>query len=81
METRRTYSYTWIAYGLDINGTPVYAIKTSGMGTIVGCHGTDFDWVMEIFPAPLDPLQDEPVVCLSGLGTKQRIRVELGTCE
>lgn len=80
-ESRDTYSYTWVAYGLDINGTPVYAIKTSGMGAIVGCHSTDFDWVMEIFPAPLDPFQDEPAVCLSGLGAKQRIPIESGTCE
>jgi hypothetical protein len=81
MESSDTYSYTWVAYGLDINGTPVYAIKTSGMGTIVGCHGIDFDWVMEVYPAPLDPLHDPAPVCLSGLGTKQRIPVELGTCE
>jgi hypothetical protein len=81
MESWDTYTYIWVAYGLDINGTPVYAIKTSGMGTIVDCHGTDFDWVMEVYPAPLDPLQDAAPFCLSGLGTKQRIRVELGSCD
>jgi hypothetical protein len=81
MENRNTYSYTWIAYGLDEYGMPVYAIKTSGMGTIRDCHSTDFDWVMEIFPAPLNPLLDEPPVCLSGFGTKQRIQIDLGTCD
>jgi len=81
METGNTYSYTWVAYGLDMNGTPVYAIKTSGMGTIRDCHSTDFDWVMEVFPAPLDPLHDEPPVCLAGTGTKERIPIELGICE
>jgi hypothetical protein len=81
METGRTYSYTWVAYGLDINGTPVYAIRTSGMGTIVGCNGNDFDWVMEVFPAPLDPLHDEAPICLAGTGTKERIPVELAVCE
>jgi len=81
MENWYTYSYTWIAYGLDENGMPVYAIKTSGMGTIRDCHSTDFDWVMEVFPTPLDPLLDDTPVCLAGFGTKQRIPIALGTCD
>jgi hypothetical protein len=81
METAKTYSYTWVAYGLDVNGTPLYAIKTSGMGTIRDCHSNDFDWVLEVFPAPLDPLHDEATVCLAGTGTKERIPIESGICE
>lgn len=81
MENWYTYSYTWIAYGLDEYGMPVYAIKTSGEGTIRDCHSTDFDWVMEIFPAPLDPLLDDAPFCLAGLGTKQRIPIAQGTCD
>ena len=73
MPTQRT--------GTGQNETPVYAIKMSGQGEVHGCHTTLFDWVMEIFPVPLDPLRDEPVTCLSGVGVKDRITVTLAVCE
>jgi hypothetical protein len=81
MHSAVRYTYTWIAYGLDATGLPVYAIKMSGQGEIHGCDTTLFDWVMEIFPVPLDPLRDDPVTCLSGVGVKDRISVTLAVCE
>ena len=74
------YVYTWVAYGIDATGLPVYAIKGSGHGTFDGCGTIDFDWVLEVFPWPMDPLVDEPVTCLSGVGTKRRIPVAADTC-
>lgn len=76
----QTYDYTWMAYGLDPAGLPVYAVRTAGTGEFDGCETIAFDWVLEVFPTPLDPLGDDPVACLSGVGSKVRIPVELVTC-
>jgi hypothetical protein len=74
------YDYTWVAYGLDGMGFPVYAIRGSGAGTLKECGTIEFDWVLEVFPWPMNPLVDRPVTCLSGRGTKQRIPVVRATC-
>ena len=77
----QSYDYTWVAYGLDSAGIPVYAIKGSGTGTFQGCDTIAFDWVLEVFAGPdFDPLVGDPVTCLSGFGTKDRIPVERASC-
>ena len=76
----QSYDYTWIAYGLDSSGRPVYAIKGSGTGKLDDCDMIGFDYVLEVFPWPLNPLVDRPVTCLSGTGAKQRIPVARATC-
>ena len=76
----QSYVYTWIGYGLDSAGIPIYAWKGSGTGTFQGCDAIAFDYVLEIFPFPLDPLFGEPVSCLSGFGNKSRIEVEAAAC-
>jgi hypothetical protein len=76
----RGYDYTWVAYGLDAAGLPVYSIKGSGTGRFAECGEIGFDWVLEIFPWPMNPLVDSPVTCLSGHGTKQQIPVARATC-
>ena len=75
-----TYQYTWISYGLDAAGVPVYAWKGSGTGTLPSCDMIVFDYVAEIFPMPLHPLVDDPVDCISGGGTKIRVSLDLATC-
>lgn len=75
-----TYEYTWIAYGLDSAGIPAYSIKVSGSGALQDCDAIAFDYVMEIFPAGLDPLVDDPVLCVPGVGSKHRIPVSLPSC-
>ncbi len=75
-----TYRYTWISYGIDAAGVPVFAWKGSGIGTLQGCDMIVFDYVAEIFPMPLDPLMDEPVSCISGSGTKYRVSVVTAEC-
>ena len=79
-KSHHTYEYTWIGYGLDSAGIPLYAWKGSGTGTIQECDAIGFDYVIEIFPFPLNPLFDDPVGCLSGFGSKLRIGVELAAC-
>lgn len=76
----RGYGYTWIAYGIDGAGLPVYAIRGSGTGEVQGGNTIVFDWVLEVFPWPMNPLVDPPVTCLAGTGVKQRIPVALSTC-
>ena len=77
---QQNYEYTWIGYGLDSAGIPLYAWRGSGTGTFQGCYAIAFDYVIEIFPFPLDPLFDEPVSCMSGFGNKFRIGVESASC-
>lgn len=78
--TGHSYRYTWISYGLDADGQPLYAWKGSGTGVIQGCNMIVFDYVAEIFPMPLDPLLDDPVDCIEGSGTKVRMPIELASC-
>ena len=78
--TGHSYQYTWISYGLDADGQPLYAWKGSGTGVIQGCNMIVFDYVAEIFPMPLNPLLDEPVSCISGSGTKARLPIDLASC-
>ena len=75
------YLYTWIFYGFDASGTPLYSVRGSGTGIFSGCDVIVFDYVLEVFPYPLDPLVDDPVSCLSGIGTKYRIPVVEATCD
>ncbi|HSN55775.1 MAG TPA: hypothetical protein VLT32_13950 [Candidatus Sulfomarinibacteraceae bacterium] len=74
------YRYTWIGYGVDGMGAPLYAWKGSGTGTLQGCDMIVFDYVVEIYPWPMDPLDDDPVACLAGTGSKRRVTVDLGAC-
>ena len=74
------YRYTWVGYGVDSTGAPLYAWKGSGTGTFQGCGMIVFDYVAEIFPWPLDPLDGDPVACLAGTGSKRRVEVDLGAC-
>jgi hypothetical protein len=74
------YDYTWIAYGLDASGAAVYSVRTSGSGRTEGCDAIEFDYVVEVFPSPLNPLTDHPVTCLSGHGSKVRVPVARATC-
>jgi hypothetical protein len=77
----QSYDYTWVAYGLDSAGIPVYAIKGSGTGTFQGCDTIAFDWVLDVYAGPdFDPIFGDPVTCLSGFGTKVRIPVERASC-
>jgi hypothetical protein len=79
--TATTYHYTWVVYGLDSAGIPLYSIRGSGTGTFDGCDTIVFDYVMEIFPYPFHPLVDDPVACQPGTGAKYRIPVVQATCE
>jgi hypothetical protein len=75
------YRYTWIVYGLDSANLPLYSVRGSGTGTFEDCDKIIFDYVLEIFPYPLNPLEDEPVACLQGIGSKYRVPVVHATCE
>lgn len=74
------YEFTWTCYGLDGAGNPVYAMTVSGTGWLDGCDASVFEWVGEVFPWPMNPLVDPPLVCISGTGAADRISVDLATC-
>lgn len=63
----RTFDYTFIAYGVDMFGLPVYITKNTGNSAISGrCDHLD---VMNMFIAVYDPAQDPfgedpPVQCI-----------------
>jgi hypothetical protein len=75
-----SYDYTWIAYGLDAGGLPVYSIKTSGTGVVQSCDRFEFNYNIEVFPTPLDPLEDDPVACIPGTGVKRRVPLSQASC-
>lgn len=66
---------------MDKDGAPVYALKTSGSGAFDGCDAIAFDYVLQVFPSPMNPLTGSPAVCLSGKGSKVRVPVVRSSCQ
>lgn len=46
---QREYKYTWVAYGLDADGLPVYVLRASGVGTLPRCDRFDITGWLEMF--------------------------------
>jgi len=59
---RRTFQYTMITYGLDINGQPVYIAKNSGYSEVSGdCDYQEvFDSVISLYHPSQDPFGEDP---------------------
>lgn len=67
---RRSFDYTFIAYGLDAMGQPVYITKNTGRSEISGrCDTVEiFDMVIAIYDPMADPFgEDPPNECIPDL--------------
>lgn len=80
----RDFEYTFLFYGLDVNGELVYAIRNSGTTTIQDCDSAEFEYVSEVFfiglETPSDVLNGEPDFCLAGQGRATRLPLIQAEC-
>lgn len=67
------YQYSWIAYGLDQNGMPVYTARASGEAELADCDHVNITYVLELWIAGQDINSETPAVCISGTGNETRM--------
>jgi hypothetical protein len=74
------YKYTWVAYGLDATGQPVYVARTSGFETIAGCDQTNITYTLELFSPEQNIWSDPPFFgAFTGTGVENRMPVVVVT--
>lgn len=58
---RRSFEYTMIWYGVDMNGQPVYIAKNSGWVELgQGCRSADIGGTISLYAPTQDPFGDDP---------------------
>ena len=75
----KEFTFTWIAYGLDGNGAPLYTIRASGISLLVNCDELHLTYVTEVF-SPLDISMESPIATFCGSGTETRMQLVQATC-
>lgn len=77
----QTYQYTWIAYGLAVNGSAVYVARASGIASMADCDHANLTYVLELF-LPAQDISTEPPAFGSFCGTATETRMPLvqATC-
>jgi hypothetical protein len=76
----RKAKFTWIAYGFDGNGAPLYTIRCSGIGSMVNCDESHFTYVTELFLPLQDISKDKPIATFCGTGVETRMQLVQATC-
>ena len=71
---QRKYTYTWIAYGLDAGGLPVYVARASGMASMVDCDHVRLTYALELFDPAQDISTESPLFgTVTGTATETRM--------
>lgn len=78
---RHTYVVTWVAWGFDMNGVPVYVGRLSGTDTMLDCDHIDVDYVLEVFLPGQDMDTDPPIFCANGHASETRMPLVQAICE
>jgi hypothetical protein len=76
----KTIHVTFVAYGFDGNGAPLYTIRLIAVSTEVDCDHRSMTYVMEIFLPQQDISKDSPIGKLCGSGTETRMQPVQATC-
>jgi len=78
------FKWTWIAYGLDGFGQPLYTIRASGVSSLKDCDTMPFTYVTQVFLPTFPPTQDfstqTPIATFCGDGTETRMQLVQTTC-
>jgi len=77
---KHVYQYTWIAYGLDQAGIPIYTGRASGTATLTDCDHVDVTYVLELWLAGDDISSDPPFFCAPGTGVETRMSFVQASC-
>jgi len=75
-----TSKWTWIAYGLDGIGQPLYTIRASGISSMVNCDELHLTYVTEVFLPSQDISKDTPIAVFCGTGIETRMQLVQATC-
>ena len=70
---QRKYKYTWIAYGLDAGGLPVFVARTSGVASMVDCDHAQLTYTLELFDPAQDMSGEPQFATLTGTATENRM--------
>jgi hypothetical protein len=76
----KTYRWTWIAYGLAVDGSVVYVVRASGSSTIEDCDHWPFTYVTEVFLPSQNISTESPVAAFCGTGIETRMLLVQATC-
>jgi hypothetical protein len=72
-----SYDYAFVWYGLDVDDTPAYAVRSTGTDSFDGCDTLNYSGTLEIFgPPPVAfpwPLDEPHSSGLPDSGMKRRI--------
>ena len=77
---KQMYQYTWIAYGLDQDGIPIYTGRASGTATLADCNHVNLTYVLELWLAGEDISTDAPFFCAPGTATETRMSFVQASC-
>jgi hypothetical protein len=77
----RTFRYTWIAYGLALDGSLVYTVRVSGTKTRRSCNRLDVSYVLELWLPEQTVSEDPPFFCMPGTATETRMTLVQGNCQ
>ncbi len=69
----RDARWTWITFGLDTQGTPIYAIRASGTHHMPDCQHLEIAYALEVFLAAQDMASDTPIAVIRGTALETRI--------
>jgi hypothetical protein len=70
---RKDALWTWIAYASEANGTPAYAIRSSGRHHMPDCEHLDIEYALEIFLPSQDMATDPPIAVPRGTARETRM--------
>ncbi len=77
----RSFHYTWIAYGLALDGSLVYTVRVNGTKTRTGCNLLNVSYVLELWLPDQDVSTDPPFFCMPGTATETRMKVVQKSCQ
>lgn len=76
----KTILVTFVAFGFDGNGAPLYTIRISAVSTELDCDHRSMTYVTEVFLPTMDIYKDSPIGKLCGSGTETRMQLVQVTC-
>jgi hypothetical protein len=76
----RSARWTWMTYGLDAAGAPVYVIRASGTHRLKDCDQLAIAYVLEVFLPSQDMDTDPSVACLRGTAVEKRMALHRASC-
>jgi hypothetical protein len=72
LNSNGTYNYTWYAYGLDVDGHPLYQVRVSGVASVVECDTVNISYSYDVKVPDLTGMEEWQNFTL-GTATEKRV--------